>query len=119
MDHLLVLFDVGLFANLNTGLWVFVDAFQKNQPQMQTNQSKDCPRQDEHMKSKESRQCIAANDWPSQKQIHDLRANKRDPARNGCTDADSPVRIGVEAHDLTGKGQAKREEQQDHAGNPG
>jgi hypothetical protein len=55
MDTLLVLFNVCLFADLNPGLWVFINTLKEDESKMQTHEREDGPRQDKNMKSEESR----------------------------------------------------------------
>jgi hypothetical protein len=63
------------------------------------------------MKGKETRQCISPDNGATQEQVDYGFSNDRNPAGNRDSDADPPVSVGVEPHDLPAECQPERQEQ--------
>ena len=74
---------------------------------------------DEDMQREEARDGCAADDGAAEQQMDQRRADEGNTAHDGCADAEAPVGVLIEAHDLAGEGHAEREQKQADADDPG
>ena len=72
-------------------------------------------RDDEDVQREEARQRLAGDDRPAEHELDELRADERNAAGDRRADAESPVRVLIEAQDLPGKRHAQRHEEQEDA----
>jgi hypothetical protein len=76
-------------------------------------------RNDEDVQRKEARYGGSADDGSTEQQMDERRADERYAAHDGGSDAEAPVGVLIEAHDLSGKGHAEREQEKEDADDPG
>src|SRR5882762_11273260 len=86
---------------------------------MQTYESDQCSRNDEHVERKKSRECGTGDDRAAQHHLHDTPAQNGHSACDGSTNSQSPICILIEAKDLSGEGHAQSHEQEKHTYDPG
>jgi hypothetical protein len=61
------------------------------------------------VQGEEAGESCAADDGAAEQQMDQRRADEGDAAEDGSADAEAPVGILIEAHDLAGEGHAERE----------
>ena len=86
---------------------------------MKANERHQQRRDDEHVQREEAGQRRAGDDRAAEQQVHECPTEDGRAAGDRGADAEPPVRVLVEAHDLAGEGHAERREEQDDAHHPG
>ena len=95
-----------------------VDAEPKNQPEVETHQSNQDPRNQKHVRGEDTRQRAAGDDRASEDQMHHGLADEWRASGDGGADPEPPVRILIPAHQLPRKGHAERAQEEEHSDDP-
>src|SRR5712692_9238951 len=100
--ELVVLLDVRRAADDPPWHRPLVDPELENEEEVYPDERAQQSGNDEHMQRENPRQRRAADDGASQEELHDRRADERDPARDRGPDAQAPVGVLVEPEHLPG-----------------
>src|SRR5258708_10647301 len=115
----MVVVFVGCFLDEAARHRPFIDPELYHHQEMQAHKSNEHPRYHEHVQGKKPGQGRTSDDWSTKHQFHDGRPQKRDTAGNGCSEAESPVRVLIETKDLSGECHPQRHEKEEYSANPG
>src|SRR5271167_4387958 len=86
---------------------------------MQADQREQNSGNNEYVEGEEARECGSRNDWAAQHEIYECTPYKWNTANNGRANAEAPIRVLIEAENLSCEGHAKSKQQQEYPDNPG
>ncbi len=111
--------QVGLAADQPPGHRPFVDTELEDQEHVDQYRGDQETRHHEYMEGEEPGQRLARDDRPAEEKSDQPRPQDGNPGHHRRADAETPVGIRVEAHDLPGECHTQGEQEQRDPGDPG